>query len=176
MLAFEVLILQRLGQRHEMVARSARPTIERQRRPTFRANRFCNGRTDLKGQTTSVSKAIVSEMRYVGSGDSHAFALPHKRAVRAACLPGPSPEVALIADQRVPGVIGVEAETVKLPSVRAVLSLFHLPLVASLCPASRLATHDSGSVWLARPSPYGSSIPSSTPVYPGVLIRTAAPP
>jgi hypothetical protein len=34
-------------------------------------------------------------------------------------------------------------------------------------PASRLTTHDSGTVWLARPSPYGSFIRTSTPVYPG---------
>src|SRR5499427_10820627 len=43
-------------------------------------------------------------------------------------------------------------------------------------PASRLATHDSGSVWLARPSPYGSFIRSSTPVSPGVLTRDATRP
>src|SRR5437016_13939330 len=44
------------------------------------------------------------------------------------------------------------------------------------CPASRLTTHDSGSVWLATPSPYGSFIRSSTPVYPGALTRNARPP
>src|SRR5438309_6569155 len=41
------------------------------------------------------------------------------------------------------------------------------------CPASRLNTHDSGSVWLARPSPCGSFIRSSPPVYPGAPTRTA---
>ena len=40
------------------------------------------------------------------------------------------------------------------------------PVNAS-CPALRPSTHDSGSVWLARPSPYGSFIRTSTPVYPG---------
>src|SRR5207253_4661174 len=43
------------------------------------------------------------------------------------------------------------------------------------CPASRLTTHDSGSVWLAKPSPYGSFIRSSTPVYPGALIHFCTP-
>src|SRR5207245_6498408 len=41
----------------------------------------------------------------------------------------------------------------------------HVPL--STLPAFRLTTHDSGSVWLAGPSPYSSFICSSTPVYPG---------
>jgi hypothetical protein len=55
---------------------------------------------------------------------------------------------------------------------RGSIPRLHVPLIvnASL-PASRLAVHDSGSVWLARPSPYGSFIRSSTPVYPGALIR-----
>ena len=48
--------------------------------------------------------------------------------------------------------------------------------VNASCPASRLTTHDSGSVWLARPSPYGCFIRSSTPVYPGAPIHIAAPP
>src|SRR5882762_1187509 len=39
--------------------------------------------------------------------------------------------------------------------------------VNASCPALRLSTHDSGSVRLARPSPYGSFIRTSTPVYPG---------
>src|SRR2546429_6503284 len=33
--------------------------------------------------------------------------------------------------------------------------------------AFRLTTHDSGSVWLAGPSPYSSFTSSSTPAYPG---------
>jgi hypothetical protein len=36
-------------------------------------------------------------------------------------------------------------------------------------PISRLATHDSGSGWLARPFLYGSLIHDSMPVYPGAL-------
>src|SRR6516164_9892888 len=40
------------------------------------------------------------------------------------------------------------------------------PVNASL-PALRLRAHDSEPVWLARPSPYGSFIHTSTPVYPG---------
>ena len=38
------------------------------------------------------------------------------------------------------------------------------------CITSSLATghaHDSGPVWVAGPSPYGSFIRTSTPVYPG---------
>src|SRR5438309_2712733 len=38
-------------------------------------------------------------------------------------------------------------------------------------PSLQLTTHDSGPVWLARPSPYGSFIHTSTPVYPGALYR-----
>src|SRR5262250_428105 len=40
------------------------------------------------------------------------------------------------------------------------------PVNASL-PALRPQAHDSEPVWLARPSPYGSFIHTSTPVYPG---------
>src|SRR5437016_14286225 len=36
--------------------------------------------------------------------------------------------------------------------------------------ALRLNVHDSGPVWLAKPSPYGSFIRTSTPVYPGALV------
>jgi hypothetical protein len=36
-------------------------------------------------------------------------------------------------------------------------------------PISRLATHDSGSGWLATPFLYGSYIHDSMPVYPGAL-------
>ena len=39
---------------------------------------------------------------------------------------------------------------------RAALRLFH--------------AHDSEPVWLARPSPYGSLIRTSTPVYPGAPV------
>ena len=42
------------------------------------------------------------------------------------------------------------------------------PVNASMV-ASRLATHDSGSGWLATPFLYDSSIHYSTPVYPGAL-------
>jgi hypothetical protein len=42
------------------------------------------------------------------------------------------------------------------------------PVNASMA-ASRLATHDSGSGWLATPFPYDSFIHNSTPVYPGAL-------
>jgi hypothetical protein len=45
------------------------------------------------------------------------------------------------------------------------------PVNASL-PALRLRAHDSGPVWLARPSPYGSFIHTSTPVYPGAPMIT----
>ena len=39
----------------------------------------------------------------------------------------------------------------------------------------QLRAHDSGPVWLARPSPYGSFIHYSTPVYPGApMIRVLA--
>jgi hypothetical protein len=45
---------------------------------------------------------------------------------------------------------------------------------ACMCPCQRFAcslatghAHDSGSVWVAGPSPYGSFIRTSTPVYPG---------
>jgi hypothetical protein len=47
-------------------------------------------------------------------------------------------------------------------------------------PFLRLATHDSGSGWLARPFLYGSYIHYSMPVYPGALnklldeLRTSA--
>ena len=40
------------------------------------------------------------------------------------------------------------------------------PVNASMA-ASRLATHDSGSGWLATPFLYDSFIHYSTPVYPG---------
>src|SRR5438309_1420457 len=40
-------------------------------------------------------------------------------------------------------------------------------LVNASRPTLRLFAHDSGPVWLARPSPYGSFIHYSTPVYPG---------
>src|SRR5580704_9027753 len=36
-------------------------------------------------------------------------------------------------------------------------------------PALRLATHDSGTGWLATPFLYGSFIHDSKPVYPGAL-------
>ena len=42
------------------------------------------------------------------------------------------------------------------------------PVNASMA-ASRLATHDSGSGWFAKPFLYDSSIHYSTPVYPGAL-------
>ena len=42
------------------------------------------------------------------------------------------------------------------------------PVNASIA-ASRLATHDSGSGWLATPFLYDSFIHNSTPVYPGAL-------
>jgi hypothetical protein len=45
--------------------------------------------------------------------------------------------------------------------------------VNASCSASRLTTHDSGSVWPAKPSPYGFFIRSSTPVYPGAPILNA---
>src|SRR5215472_5926498 len=45
------------------------------------------------------------------------------------------------------------------------------PVNASL-PALRLRAHDSEPVWLARPSPYGSFIHTSTPVYPGAPMIT----
>ena len=41
------------------------------------------------------------------------------------------------------------------------------------CFTSSLATghaHDSGPVWVAGPSPYGSFIRTSTPVYPGAQL------
>ena len=45
---------------------------------------------------------------------------------------------------------------------------------ARMCPCQRFAcslatghAHDSGPVWVAGPSPYGSFIRTSTPVYPG---------
>jgi len=48
---------------------------------------------------------------------------------------------------------------------------------ACLCSCQRFAcslatvhAHDSEPVWLARPSPYGSLIRTSTPVYPGALV------
>src|SRR6516165_11092457 len=47
------------------------------------------------------------------------------------------------------------------------------PVNASL-PALRLRAHDSEPVWLARPSPYGSFIHTSTPVYPGAPMMTYA--
>src|SRR5215471_20558288 len=47
------------------------------------------------------------------------------------------------------------------------------PVNASL-PALRLKAHDSEPVWLARPSPYGSFIHTSTPVYPGAPMMTYA--
>jgi hypothetical protein len=42
------------------------------------------------------------------------------------------------------------------------------PVNASMA-ALRLATHDSGSGWFARPFLYDSFIHNSTPVYPGAL-------
>jgi hypothetical protein len=42
------------------------------------------------------------------------------------------------------------------------------PVNASMA-ALRLAMHDSGSGWLARPFLYDSFIHNSTPVYPGAL-------
>jgi hypothetical protein len=42
------------------------------------------------------------------------------------------------------------------------------PVNASMA-ASRLATHDSGSGWIATPFLYDSFIHNSTPVYPGAL-------
>ena len=42
------------------------------------------------------------------------------------------------------------------------------PVNASMA-ALRLATHDSGSGWCARPFPCDSFIHNSTPVYPGAL-------
>jgi len=42
------------------------------------------------------------------------------------------------------------------------------PINASMT-ALRLATHDSGSGWFARPFLYDSFIHNSTPVYPGAL-------
>src|SRR5207249_6628232 len=63
------------------------------------------------------------------------------------------------------------------PLERQLASLHTPPTCAPVnasCPASRLTTHDSGSVWLARPSPYGSFIRTSTPVYPGAPIHSAA--
>lgn len=42
------------------------------------------------------------------------------------------------------------------------------PVNASMA-ASRLATHDSGSGWFAKPFLHDSSIHYSTPVYPGAL-------
>ena len=39
--------------------------------------------------------------------------------------------------------------------------------VSASRPALRLSAHDSGPVRLARPSPYGSFIHTSMPVYPG---------
>ena len=47
------------------------------------------------------------------------------------------------------------------------------PVNASL-PALRLKAHDSEPVWLARPSPHGSFIHTSTPVYPGAPMMTYA--
>src|SRR5262249_20074141 len=47
------------------------------------------------------------------------------------------------------------------------------PVNASL-PALRPQAHDSEPVWLARPSPYGSFIHTSTPVYPGAPMITCA--
>ena len=42
------------------------------------------------------------------------------------------------------------------------------PVNASMA-TSRLATHDSGSGWIATPFLYDSLIHNSTPVYPGAL-------
>ena len=42
------------------------------------------------------------------------------------------------------------------------------PVNASMA-ASRLAMHDSGSGWFAKPFLYDSFIHNSTPVYPGAL-------
>src|SRR5215813_10528915 len=47
------------------------------------------------------------------------------------------------------------------------------PVNASL-PALRPQAHDSEPVWLARPSPYGSFIHTSTPVYPGAPMITSS--
>src|SRR5258706_8805066 len=40
--------------------------------------------------------------------------------------------------------------------------------------ASRLPAHDSGPVWVAGPSPYGSFIRTSTPVYPGAHLNISS--
>ena len=47
------------------------------------------------------------------------------------------------------------------------------PVNASMA-ASRLATHDSGSGWFAKPFLHDSSIHYSTPVYPGALNKFLA--
>src|SRR5207247_848078 len=62
------------------------------------------------------------------------------------------------------------------PIFRGSIPRLHVPLSTLRVQASRLATHDSGSVWLAKPSPYGSCIRSPTPVYPGAPTRIATPP
>ena len=51
-----------------------------------------------------------------------------------------------------------------------------LPVLLSTLrvPSSDCHVHDSEPVWLARPSPYGSFIRTSTPVYPGALLPVLA--
>ena len=62
------------------------------------------------------------------------------------------------------------------PTFRGSIPRLHVPLSTL-----RVQPHDwprmtRGSVWLARPSPYGSFFRSSTPVYPGALTHISAPP
>lgn len=89
----------------------------------------------------------------------HAWGLRLRRVLRVlAMTPPPVSPSALRND--VGTLVAIISQLNTLPACT--------PVNASMA-ASRLATHDSGSGWLATPFLYDSFIHYSSPIYPGAL-------
>ena len=89
----------------------------------------------------------------------HAWGLRLRRVLRVLAMAHPS----VLPSAMLNGVgtpVAIISQLNTLPA---------LPPVNASMAASRLATHDSGSGWFAKPFLHDSSIHYSTPVYPGAL-------
>ena len=89
----------------------------------------------------------------------HAWGLRLRRALQTLALPRP-----LVLPSALLNCVGTLVAIISQLDTQPACA----PVNASR-PISRLATHDSGSGWLAMPFLYGSYIHDSMPVYPGAL-------